>query len=170
LVWVQIPDQVEDNIATIAQLRDRIARDVSRHQRVMSHLAQRLGRPFTVYALIVFVFGWIAVNVAATHLGFRPVDRFPFPWLQGMIACYAALMTTLVVVAQSRQQVEAEYHAHLELQLNLLAEQKTTKIIALVEELRRDLPNVRDRADPVAEAMQEEIDPQAVHSALTRTD
>ena len=50
--------------------------------------------------------------------------------------------------------------------MNLLAEQKVTKIIALLEELRRDLPMVSDRVDPVAVAMQEGIDPQAMMSVL----
>jgi uncharacterized membrane protein len=38
--------------------------------------------------------------------------------------------------------------AHLELQINLLTEQKTSKLIKLIEELRRDLPMIEDRFDP----------------------
>ena len=50
--------------------------------------------------------------------------------------------------------------------MSLLVEQKVTKVIALVEELRRDLPTVQNRVDFQAEAMQEVIDPQAVLGAL----
>ena len=42
------------------------------------------------------------------------------------------------------------------------------KLIALVEELRRDLPMVRDRTDREADAMQEAVDPQAMLTALER--
>ena len=42
-----------------------------------------------------------------------------------------------------------------ELAENLLAEQKIAKLIALMEELRRDIPTVKDRFDPEAEAMQQ---------------
>jgi uncharacterized membrane protein len=161
-----VPDHVHDNIATIAQLRERIARGVTRHQRVVESFAQRLSRPLSVYALLGVVLGWTVYNGVSERLGWPQLDRAPFLWLQGGIALYAALVTTLILVAQSRQRQEAEQRAHLEFQLNLLAEQKTTKIIALLEELRRDLPNVRDRTDPVAEAMQQEVDPQAVHSAI----
>jgi uncharacterized membrane protein len=50
--------------------------------------------------------------------------------------------------------------------VNLVAEQKIAKLIALLEELRRDLPIVRDRVDPVADAMAQAVDPQAVLSVL----
>ena len=40
--------------------------------------------------------------------------------------------------------------------------------IALVEELRRDLPMVRDRIDREADAMQEAVDPHAMLEALER--
>ena len=51
----------------------------------------------------------------------------------------------------------------------MLAEQKIAKLIALVEELRRDLPNVHDRRDSLAEAMIRPVDPHAVASALETT-
>jgi uncharacterized membrane protein len=50
--------------------------------------------------------------------------------------------------------------------VTLLVEQKVTKVIALIEELRRDLPSVQNRVDSQAEAMQEVVDPQTVLSAL----
>ena len=50
--------------------------------------------------------------------------------------------------------------------MNLLAEHKVAKLIALVEELRRDLPMVRDRIDREADAMQEAVDPNAMIEAL----
>ena len=55
---------------------------------------------------------------------------------------------------------------HLELQVNLLTEQKTTKIIRLLEELRHDLPMVKDRHDPEAAALQKPMDADGVLAAL----
>src|ERR1051325_1157772 len=138
------------------------------HQRVIASIAQRVGRPATIYVLLAVVAAWIAFNALATRLGWKAVDSPPFWWLQGAVTLYSAFMTTLIVVAQHRQRIEADQREHLELQVNLLAEQKTTKIISLLEELRRDLRDVRDRNDPVADALQQEIDPHAMHSALKR--
>ena len=91
-------------------------------------------------------------------------------WLQGATGLFDALIATTVLVAQSRLNRESEQREHLQLQVNLLAEQKATKIIALLEELRRDLPIVRNRRDPEAEAMAQAVDPKAVLSALEGDD
>jgi hypothetical protein len=50
--------------------------------------------------------------------------------------------------------------------INLLSERKLAKLIALVEELRRDLPIVRNRLDDEATDMAQGIDPIAVLTAL----
>ena len=50
--------------------------------------------------------------------------------------------------------------------MSLLAEQKTAKLIALLEELRRDLPNVENRHDPQAAVMEQATDPQAILSVM----
>ena len=48
----------------------------------------------------------------------------------------------------------------------MLTEQKVTKVIHLLEELRRDLPMVKDRHDPEAALMQEGADTAQMVSAL----
>ena len=50
----------------------------------------------------------------------------------------------------------------VDLQVNLLTEQKSTKLIHLFEELWRDLPMVKDRHDLESEAMQRPTDPHRV--------
>ena len=78
-------------------------------------------------------------------------------------------MTAGVLIRQNRQEKLAEQRAQLALQLNLLSEQKVAKLIALIEELRKDLPNVKNRYDPEAEMMKEAADPHAVMEALEET-
>jgi uncharacterized membrane protein len=48
----------------------------------------------------------------------------------------------------------------------MIAEQKVAKLISLIEELRRDLPSVRNRSDPLAEATTEAVDAHAVADEL----
>jgi uncharacterized membrane protein len=80
----------------------------------------------------------------------------------------ALLVTTMVLTTQNRQAKRASHRGNLELQVNLVAEQKIAKLIALLEELRRDLPSVRNRVDVVADAMAEAVDPQAVLTVLEK--
>ena len=61
-----------------------------------------------------------------------------------------------------------QQHAHLDLQVNLLTEQKVTKLIGLMEELRRDLPMVRNRHDAQAAALEQPADTAQVLSAISQ--
>ena len=160
-----MPQEVE----SVASIRARAEQRLDKHQRMMEVLTAALGRPRTVYATLSMVVGWIVFQVAAPKLlGWRSIDPPPFFWLQGMVALSALLMTTLVLITANRQTRNAEERSHLDLQINLLAEHKVTKLIALVEELRRDLPMVRNRIDHEANAMQEAVDPHAMLEALER--
>lgn len=94
-------------------------------------------------------------------------DPAPFFWLQGLVGLSALLLTTLVLIGQNRDRHLAERHAQMDTQVTLLVEQKVTKLIELIEELRRDLP-IRDREDPQIEAMKQSVDPRALAAELDR--
>lgn len=93
-------------------------------------------------------------------------DPAPFHLLAGIVALGALITSTVVLIKQNRLAKLEGQRAHLELQVNLLTEQKATKIINLIEELRRDLPMVKDRHDHEATAFQQPTDPEAVLAAL----
>lgn len=71
-----------------------------------------------------------------------------------------------MLIKQNRLVKFDERRAHLELQVNLLTEQKTSKLIKLLVELRRDLPMIKNLRDPEAAAFQQPTDPEAVMAAL----
>jgi uncharacterized membrane protein len=81
----------------------------------------------------------------------------------------ALMMTVTILTTQRRQGAHAEERARLDLEVSLFAEEKAAKIIALLEELRRDMP-VRDRVDPEAERMSQKIDAPAILSAIAKTE
>jgi len=165
----QAPANVVEEVESVASIRARAEGRLDRHQRMMEVLTAALGRPRTVYVTLSMVATWVALNgVPPRVLGWQRIDPPPFFWLQGMVALSAQLMTTMVLITANRQTRNAEERSHLDLQVNLLAERKVAKLIALVEELRRDLPMVRDRIDHEADAMQEAVDPHAMLAALER--
>jgi uncharacterized membrane protein len=93
-------------------------------------------------------------------------DPAPFSWLQGVVGLGALLTATVVLTKQNRAARLAERRAHLDLKVTLLTEQKTAKLIDLLEELRRDMPNVKDRHDPEAAALRQSMNPDQVLAAL----
>ncbi|GAC1690753.1 MAG: hypothetical protein PVS3B3_13410 [Ktedonobacteraceae bacterium] len=73
-------------------------------------------------------------------------------------------MTTDVLIMRKQQDKLTEQRRHLDLQINLLTEHKVSKLIELMEDLRRDLPSVNNRFDAEVEAIKEPLDS---HNALT---
>ncbi len=113
-----------------------------------------------------FVALWILANILARQYGLRVLDPPPFSWLQGIVGLGALFTTIVVLIKQNRLAKMEDRRAHLELQVNLLTEQKVTKIINLIEELRRDLPMIRNRHDAEATAFQLPTDPESVLAVL----
>jgi uncharacterized membrane protein len=158
--------RVARNVATIAHLHAEAEGQVGRHQRMVERLTESIASPLTLAVIACAVGAWIAWNTLGAGIGLPRVDPPPFQWLQGAVSLAALLVTVMVLATQRRQAKRTARRSDLELQVNLLSEQKTAKLIALLEELRRDLPSVRDRVDPVANAMTEAVDPKAVFSVM----
>jgi len=164
-----VPPHVAETLETIAELHKKAERAVPRHQRSIEATTEVLGRPSTVYILAGGVVLWVVLNVVLPRVGVRPPDAPPFAWLQTASSVGALLMAAMVLSTQNRQRKPAEERERLDLHVNLLAEQKLAKLIALIEELRRDMPNVSNRVDSLAEAMTHAVDPNAVADALKHT-
>lgn len=162
-----LPSAVSDNIDAVAEYYAQQERRLSRQRNVIERLTDFAGRPIYLGCIVVFVAAWTLANVFAERLGWPQFDPPPFAWLQGILGVFGLIVGTAVLIKQSRMARLSEQHAHLDLQVNLLAEQKATKIIQLLEELRRDLPSVANRRDAEVEEMQKPADPHAVLEELT---
>ena len=161
-----LPDHVSHNIEAIKTLHMRADENLSRYQRPIETVSSLLGHPAFFYGIVFFVTAWVLLNVFSPLFAVAPFDPAPYFWLQGLVGLGALLTTTIVLITQTRQGKLAEQRAQLDLQVSLLAEQKTAKLIALLEELRRDLPEVTNRHDAEAVAMEQSTDPHAILDAL----
>jgi uncharacterized membrane protein len=162
----EVPTHVARNVETVHAMQAEEEQRVTRHQRAIESVTAAIGQPAALYTILAAVALWTALNTAARHLGVCPLDDPPFFWLQGAASLGGLLIATMVLITQNRQARLDARRAHLDLQVNLLAEQKIAKLIALVEELRRDLPSVRNRRDVEAESMAAAADPRVVIQAL----
>jgi uncharacterized membrane protein len=157
---------IDQNIESIVALQRREWETVSLSQRRVERLSRFIGRPVYLVALLIVVAAWVVYNSTAPAWGLWPFDAPPFEMLNCILSLIALITTTIVLIAQNRQAKLEQQHTHLALQVNLLTEQKVTKLIHLIEELRRDLPMVKDRHDAQATAMQERADTAQVVSAI----
>lgn len=161
-----LADHIDQNIGAVVALQKREWDRVSAAQRRLERVSRFIGRPLYLVGLICVVAVWVGVNLGAGYLHRIPFDPAPFAWLDTVLTLIALLTTTIVLIAQNRQTRLEQQRSHLDLQVNLLTEQKVTKVIHLLEELRRDLPIVENRHDAQATLMQEGADAAQVLSAL----
>jgi uncharacterized membrane protein len=161
-----LDEHIEQNIEGVVALQRREWEQTTRSQRRAESMGRFIGRPTYLVGLLVFAMLWVALNLALPTLGHAAFDPFPFAMLQGLVSLAALVTTTIVLIAQNRQTKLEQQHTHLGLQVTLLTEQKVTKLIHLLEELRRDMPMVKDRLDPQAVALQQRADTERVLSAI----
>ena len=165
-----LSEQVNDNIDSIVAFQEREQEKLGGSERRLAHVSDLIGQPLYLVSLLSFVALWTSANLVARLLGVASFDPPPFPWLQGILTLAALLTTTVILITQHRQARIESQRAHLDLQVNLLTEQKVTKLIHLLEELRRDLPMVKDRHDPEAASLQQRTDTAQMLCALANVD
>jgi len=165
----EFPRHVEEALEASAKLHADHYRDASRLQRAAERLTRIVGHPAFAVALTLMVAAWIGGNLAVARIGLRPLDAPPFPWLSGAVSLTALYTTVLILATARREDRLADQREQLTLELAILSERKTAKIIQLLEELRRDSPQVEDRVDEESAAMAQPSDPQAVAEAIKST-
>ncbi len=158
--------QIGQNIAAVHEFYTQEELKLSASQRHAERIGGLVGRPAFLLGILLFVCLWIAVNLALPGMDRTDFDPPPFLWLQGIVGLGALLTANVVLIKQNRVAKLGDQRAHLDLKVTLLIEQKTAKLIDLIEELRRDLPNVEDRHDPGASVMQQAMSPEKVLAAL----
>ncbi len=162
----ELPAHVEETVQTMAKLHAQHYSAATPLQKFLEKLTIQAARPSFTIAITIIVFGWIAANLALRNLGLNTIDAPPFSWLQGAATLTALYMTSLILTTQRREDQLAGHRAQLTLQLCILSERKTAKIIELLEELRRDSPRLANRIDADADALSTSADPKMVLEAI----
>ncbi len=159
-------NQTGQNIAAVLDFYTREEQKISRSQRCLEWISNFVGQPVFLAIILGFVALWMLANIILRKFGMVAFDPAPFFWLQGIVGLSALLTATSVLSTQNRLAKIAEQRAHLDLKVTLLTEQKVAKLIDLLEELRRDLPNVKNRHDSHAAELQRAMNPEQVLAAL----
>jgi uncharacterized membrane protein len=65
----------------------------------------------------------------------------------------------VILITENRQAVTIERRRQLDLQINLLLDEKMSKLLTMVDEMRRVHPALEDATDPQIEALKKTVDP-----------
>jgi uncharacterized membrane protein len=157
---------VARNVAAIAKLEaaERARRTAS--ERFSDAIARAAGTGWFAAVHIAWFAVWIAWNTGLVP-GWRPVDAFPFPFLTLIVSLEAIFLSIFVLISQNNLTRLSERRAHLDLQINLLAEQESTKTVALLERIAQEL-HVPVPDDPSEKELAAPTDIRDVVSTLDR--
>jgi uncharacterized membrane protein len=116
------------NIQAVADLERQTRRERTWLERVID----RVGASVSSTGFIVCHVGWFSVWIGLNVFSAHPFDPFPFNVLTLAVSLEAIVLTGFVLVSQARMTQLADRRAHLDLQVNLLAEQELTAILKVV--------------------------------------
>ena len=162
----ELSQHLAESIEDLRAFHDAHYQGASLLQRLFDRLTAMVGSPITLVVMMLGVAIWI---VAALLLGPRGAGRDAFGWLEPAATCAALLVAVLILVTQRREDILAHRRNQLILELAILSDRKGAKIIALLEEMRRDSPHVHDRVDPESDQMATPTNVLEVAAAIDQT-
>jgi uncharacterized membrane protein len=116
-------------VRAIARLEISAAEERTRFSRFCDRVTQLAGTTGS----IALHAAWLAVWILANVLGPRPFDPFPFNTLTSLISLEAIFLALFVLASQNRLTRDADKRAHLDLQINMLAEQEMTFVLRMLQ-------------------------------------
>lgn len=147
------------NIEAVMQRRRDSQKSASAQERAAAAISRFAGSMLFVYLHIVFFGVWIIANMGWIP-GVSPWD--PSLVILAMEASVESIfLSTFVLINQNRMAAEDDTRADLDLQVSLLTEHETTRLIVMVEAIARKL-EVSTEADHEVGELKKDVAPEAV--------
>jgi uncharacterized membrane protein len=123
-----------DNVKRIAQLEEAALHQRTLSDRVGDRVSRHAGSGKFVVLHIVWFLTWLAINTGLFS-GIRPFDPYPFTFLTMIVSLEAIFLSIFLLISQNRMTRQADRRAHLDLQIDLLAEQEMTMMLKMLRRL-----------------------------------
>ena len=138
-------DRTASNIRTIVELEAQSRGERDWQERVSDRIAAIAGTvTFVLFHLGLFI-GWAAWNALAPQ-GLR-FDPYPYGLLTFVVSLEGVLIATFVLIKQNRMSRQADARDHLNLQVDLLAEQEVTVMLRMLRRISERLGVPADEND-----------------------
>ncbi len=156
---------VADNVDAVLRIENARLHQRSAADRFAEAIAGAVGTLEFVLVHVAILIVWTFLNIGLIR-AIPMFDPFPFPLLAMIVSMEGLLIATFVLIKQNRMSSMADRRAHLDLQVNLLAEREITHVLQLVEQIARHI-GLQDPELP-AEALKQVIEVDELVSELDR--
>jgi uncharacterized membrane protein len=148
----------QKNISAVSAMEHEALAARSHGQRLGDLIARSAGQMWFIVGHAVWFGVWIAVNCGLVK-GLRAFDPFPFQFLTFVVSLEAIFLSLFILMSQNRSSSQADARAHLDLQINLLSEQESTKMLQMLRSLCRH-HGLADASDPEVEHLERRTEPE----------
>jgi uncharacterized membrane protein len=129
-----VSDSATNNIETVSRVERKALRRRSLIQWMADVISRTAGSSPSLIGHALFFGGWLLLNTVG--LGrMKPFDPFPFGLLTTIVSLEAIFLSLFILISQNRLGRQADQREHLDLQINLLAEQESTATLQLLRRL-----------------------------------
>jgi uncharacterized membrane protein len=128
---------LEENVETIKAWERALLHERSRAEQLGDWITATAASGPVLVIHVVWFSGWVALNMGI--LGTAPFDPFPFPFLTMTVSLEAIFLALFVLASQNRLARLADRRAHLDLQIDLLAEREMTAVLQILQDIASHL-------------------------------
>ncbi len=133
-------------------------------QRVADWLTKFFGSIwFFAFNFLIFLV-WILANIN-TIPSFHPFDPFPFGLLTMIVSLEAIFLSIFVLISQNRESQINDLREEVDLQVNMIAEEEITKVLALIARLY-DHFKIPVEEDPELKTMMKPLNTKEIEERL----
>src|SRR5690348_10791799 len=150
------------NIEAVRQLEEAAKEERTASDRVAEVIAKFCGSMTFVWVHVAWFGIWVLINVMP---GLPHIDPFPFTFLTLVVSLEAIFLSTFILISQNHDTQLSERRNHLDLQINLLAEQENTKILELLQAIAE---KVGVTCDPEVDVLLEPIQPKKLVKQIVK--
>jgi uncharacterized membrane protein len=142
------------NIEAILKLEKDSQRELSSTHRIFHRVGWFVGTAYFSIFQCLFLFIWIGLNAGPGKLR-QPFDPYPFPLLSAVLALEAVFLSSFVLIRQTAIDMQSERRNHLDLQINMLAEEEATTILRLLRSMAEHF-DIEEKLTPSADESSKE--------------
>jgi uncharacterized membrane protein len=122
------------NVQEICKIEEKGLKARSFGEQFGDFVVNQSGRVWFIALHMVWFVVWIILNSRNSSLR-KSFDPFPFPLLTLVVSLESIFLSLFILMSQNRSSRQADERAHLDLQINLLAEHESTKALQLLQAL-----------------------------------
>ena len=144
------------NVDTVIRLEREMRERRTRGDRAIDAITAFCGSMPFVYVHAIWFGLWIGVDVIRHGHVFDP---YPYELLTLIVSLEAIILSTFILISQNRDAKNNDRRNHLALQIALLSEQESTKILKMLDLIARKL-DAADESDPTVAVLEESTRPE----------